>query len=81
MVLHAIECIGKSGPKALIGEAANMNAPGGIVAKLFSLGDRVWDYSGYKNCYGTSLRTLIKLGYTNRFLFEYVRGKSRSGIR
>ncbi len=34
---------GKLGPKALIGEAANMNAPGGIVAKRFSLGNRVWE--------------------------------------
>lgn len=73
VVIYAIECIGKLGAKALIGEAANMNAPAGFVAKLFSLGNHVWGHSGYKNCYSTSLRTLVKLGYTNRFLFEYVR--------
>lgn len=73
VVLYAIECIGKMGPRAVIGDSAGSSAPTGLVGKLFSLGNRVWDYSGYQNCYGTALRTLVKLGYTNRFLFEYVR--------
>jgi hypothetical protein len=72
-VLEAIECIGKLGPKALIGVSADMSTPRGLVARLFSLGNRVWDYSGYKNCYSTSLNTLVKLGYKNKFLLEYVR--------
>ena len=73
VVLEAIECIGKLGPKALVGESADLNTPRGVVAKLFSIGNRVWSYSGYKNCYSTSLQTLLKLGYTPRFLLEYIR--------
>jgi hypothetical protein len=73
VILAAIECIGKLGPKVLTGESADINTPRGLVAKLLSLGNQLWDYSGYKNCYSTSLQTLVKLGYTNKFLFEYIR--------
>ncbi len=72
-VLIAIESIGKLGPQALGGEAAGTDKPTGLVAKLLSLGDRVWSYSGYKNCYSTSLQTLVNLGYTNRVLLQYIR--------
>jgi hypothetical protein len=74
VILVAIECVGKLGPQALVGESSDRNTPRGLVAKLFLLGNRVWDYSGYKNCYSTCLKTLVKLGYTSRFLFEYIRG-------
>jgi hypothetical protein len=73
VVLAAIECIGKLGPRALIGEPTEIKSPCGLVAKLLSIGNRVWSYSGYKNAYGTSLDTLVKLGFKNEFLFEYVR--------
>src|SRR5881394_2407049 len=55
VVLAAVNCVGKLGPKALVGESADMSTPSGLVAKLFSLGNRVWGYSCYKNCYGTCL--------------------------
>lgn len=77
VVLLAIECIGKLGPQALNGESAAISAPRGLVAKLFSLGDRVWGYSGYKNCSSTSLNTLVKLGYKNKFLLKYIRKNLR----
>jgi hypothetical protein len=73
VVVIAIECIGELGPKALMGESADMNSPKGLVAKLFSLGNHVWGYSGYKNCYSTCLNTLLQLGYTNKFLLDYIK--------
>jgi len=66
VVSEAIEVIGKLGSKALIGESADMNTPRGLVARLFSLGNHVWSYSGYQNCYGACLRALVKLGYKSR---------------
>jgi hypothetical protein len=66
VVLLAIECIGQLGPEALTGESSDMSSPRGLVAKLFSLGNHcIW-------CYSTSLRSLVKLGYKNKFLFEYI---------
>jgi hypothetical protein len=77
VVLLAIECIGKLGPQALAGEPADTKAPKSLVAKLLSLGDRVWGYSDYKNCYGTALNALVKLGYTNDVLLQYIRKNLR----
>lgn len=73
VILTAIECIGKLGPQALAGESPDRPTPKGLAAKLLSLGNRLWSYSGYKNCYGTALRTLLSLGYTTPALFTYIR--------
>ena len=80
IALHAIECIGKLGPQALIGESADTSAPKGLIAKLLALGDHLWGDTGYKNCYSTALNALVKLGYTNKFLLQYIRKNLRLEI-
>lgn len=75
-ILQAIKCIGKLGPEVLSSLAAQEKVTEDyfdLEAQLFNLGNKVWGYSGYPNCYSECLNTLLKLEVEEDYIIDYVR--------
>ena len=76
LVLAAIRCIGKLGPDILASPAAQEELTESrldLESQLYQTGNRVWEHSGYPNCYSECLNTLLKLEADPEFIIEYVR--------